>query len=433
MNWNGQTFNINLKRVVSGIKGNTFRSLRHRNYRLFFYGQSLSLIGTWVQRIATPWLVYRLTDSALMLGVIGFASQISNFLIAPFAGVIIDRVDRYKVLLITQILSLVQASLLAALYLTDVIQVWHVIVLNLFLGAINAFDAPARQAFVIDMVEGKKDLPNAIALNSAMFNGARLIGPTVAGILIAATGEGVCFLLNAVSYVFVIISLLRMKVKRKEFNVKHSNVMQNLNEGFSYTFRSVPIRSVLLLLAVASFTAMQYVVLIPVFSKEVLHGTSRMFGFLMAASGLGALIGTFFLASKNSVEGLEKVIPRASMVFGLSLILFSLSRHAVVAFPMILIMGAGMMLQTASSNTLIQSIVDDDKRGRIMSIYMRAFMGSAPFGALLTGWLAKVLSVSYTLMICGTIMFGAAAVFLYYLPSIKKAIKNAENKNAINL
>lgn len=238
MNWNGQTFNINLKRVVAGIKGNTFRSLRHRNYRLFFYGQSLSLIGTWVQRIATPWLVYRLTDSALMLGVIGFASQISNFLIAPFAGVIIDRVDRYKVLLITQILSLVQASLLAALYLTDVIQVWHVIVLNLFLGAINAFDAPARQAFVIDMVEGKKDLPNAIALNSAMFNGARLIGPTVAGILIAATGEGVCFLLNAVSYVFVIISLLRMKVKRKEFNVKHSNVMQNLNEGFSYTFRS---------------------------------------------------------------------------------------------------------------------------------------------------------------------------------------------------
>ncbi len=433
MNWNGQTFNINLKRVVSGIKGNTFRSLRHRNYRLFFYGQSLSLIGTWVQRIATPWLVYRLTDSALMLGVIGFASQISNFLIAPFAGVIIDRVDRYKVLLITQILSLVQASLLAALYLTDVIQVWHVIVLNLFLGAINAFDAPARQAFVIDMVEGKKDLPNAIALNSAMFNGARLIGPTVAGILIAATGEGVCFLLNAVSYVFVIISLLRMKVKRKEFNVKHSNVMQNLNEGFSYTFRSVPIRSVLLLLAVASFTAMQYVVLIPVFSKEVLHGTSRMFGFLMAASGLGALIGTFFLASKNSIEGLEKVIPRASMVFGLSLILFSLSRHAVVAFPMILIMGAGMMLQTASSNTLIQSIVDDDKRGRIMSIYMMAFMGTAPFGALLTGWLAKVLSVSYTLMICGIIMFGAAAVFLYYLPSIKKAIKNAENKNAINL
>ncbi|MDD3789697.1 MAG: MFS transporter, partial [Petrimonas sp.] len=289
------------------------------------------------------------------------------------------------------------------------------------------------QAFVIDMVEGKKDLPNAIALNSAMFNGARLIGPTVAGILIAATGEGVCFLLNAVSYVFVIISLLRMKVKRKEFNVKHSNVMQNLNEGFSYTFRSVPIRSVLLLLAVASFTAMQYVVLIPVFSKEVLHGTSRMFGFLMAASGLGALIGTFFLASKNSIEGLEKVIPRASMVFGLSLILFSLSRHAVVAFPMILIMGAGMMLQTASSNTLIQSIVDDDKRGRIMSIYMMAFMGTAPFGALLTGWLAKVLSVSYTLMICGIIMFGAAAVFLYYLPSIKKAIKNAENKNAINL
>lgn len=422
MNRKQHAFSINFTRVISGLKGNTFRSLRHRNYRLFFYGQSLSLVGTWVQRIATPWLVYRLTDSALMLGVIGFASQISNFLISPFAGVVIDRVDRFKVLLITQILSLVQASLLAALYLTDVIQVWHVIVLNLFLGAVNAFDAPARQAFVIDMVEGKQDLPNAIALNSAMFNGARLIGPTVAGILIAATGEGVCFLLNAVSYVFVIASLLRMKVRRKEFNIKKSNVMQNLREGFSYTFRSIPIRSILLLLAIASFTAMQYVVLIPVFSKEVLHGTSRTFGFLMAISGLGALTGTLFLASKNSVKGLEKVIPWAAMVFGLSLVLFSFSRHAFVAFPLILVVGASMMLQTASSNTLIQTIVDEDKRGRIMSIYTMSFMGTAPFGALLTGWLAKVLNVSLTLMICGTIMFVAASVFLYYLPAIKKAL-----------
>lgn len=415
---------MNFNSIIYRIRNYTFRSFHHKNYRLYFYGQSVSLVGTWIQRIATPWLVYRLTDSAFMLGVIGFASQIPTFILSPFAGVIIDRVNKYKVMLVTQILLLIQAALLAILYLTGNIQIWHIIVLNLFQGTINAFDGPARQSFVIEMVEGKEDLPNAIALNSAMFNGARLIGPTVAGMLIAFTGEGVCFLINALSYLFVIVSLLRMRVSHKEPKLKKMDVVKNIKEGFSYTFHSVPIRAILLMLSLSSLTAMQYVVLMPVFSKEVLNGTSQTFGFLMAASGIGALLGTLVLASKNNVKGLEKLIPIAALAFGLGLIFFSLSSYFIVSFFLMFVLGAGMILQTASSNTLIQSIVEEDKRGRIMSIYTMAFMGTAPFGALLTGWLAKQINVSNTLIICGGITILGALVYLHYLPGIKNAVKD---------
>ncbi|MHB9055547.1 MAG: MFS transporter [Paludibacteraceae bacterium] len=415
---------MNFNSIINRIGNYTFRSFHHKNYRLYFYGQSVSLVGTWIQRIATPWLVYRLTDSALMLGVIGFASQIPTFIMSPFAGVIIDRVNKYKVMLVTQILLLIQAALLAILYLTGSIQIWHIIVLNLFQGIINAFDGPARQSFVIEMVEGKEDLPNAIALNSAMFNGARLVGPTVAGMLIAFTGEGVCFLINALSYLFVIVSLLRMKISHKEPELKEMDVIKNIKEGFSYTFHSVPIRAILLMLSLSSLTAMQYVVLMPVFSKEVLSGTSQTFGFLMAASGIGALLGTLVLASKNSVKGLEKLIPVAALVFGVGLIFFSLSSYFIVSFFLMFVLGAGMILQTASSNTLIQSIVEEDKRGRVMSIYTMAFMGTAPFGALFTGWLAKQINVSNTLIICGAITILGALVYLHYLPGIKNAVKD---------
>ncbi|VBB47497.1 conserved membrane hypothetical protein [uncultured Paludibacter sp.] len=419
---------LNYNYFFSGIKNNTFRSLRHRNYRLYFYGQSISVTGTWIQRIATPWLVYRLTDSALMLGIIGFASQIPTFFISPFAGVIVDKMSRYKIMILTQTLSLIQAAILAALYLTDAIQIWHIIALNLVLGTINAFDGPARQSFIIDMVEGKEDLPNAIALNSAMFNGARLIGPTVAGILIAFTGEGACFLINALSYVFVIISLLRMKIPSIENRLRQINVYRNLKEGFSYTFHSIPIRAVLIMLSVSSLTAMQYVVLMPVFSKEILHGTSRTFGFLMAASGVGALMGTLTLASRNSARSLEKIIPVATSLFGSALIFFSFFHNFFLALSMMLLAGGGMMLQMTSSNTLIQTIVEEDKRGRVMSIYNMAFMGTAPFGALFTGWLAKQIGVAHTLMFCGILMLLGALIYLYFLPGIKKSVNEVFSK-----
>lgn len=416
---------LNYNSFFSSVKNTTFRSLRHRNYKLYFYGQSVSVIGTWIQRIATPWLVYRLTDSVMMLGVIGFAAQIPTFFISPFAGVIVDKVSRYRLMILTQVLSLLQAAVLAALYLTNSIQIWHVIALNLILGTINAFDGPARQSFIVDMVEGKEDLPNAIALNSAMFNGARLVGPTVAGILISFTGEGACFLINALSYVFVIISLLMMKVPHIGNQLKQMNILKNLKEGFSYTFHSIPIRAVLIMISVSSLTAMQYVVLMPVFSKQILHGTSRTFGFLMAASGTGALIGTLTLATRNSVKNLEKVIPIATSLFGSALIIFSLFHNFYLSVGILLIAGGGMMLQMTSSNTLIQSLVEEDKRGRVMSIYNMSFMGTAPFGALFTGWLANVIGVSYTLMMCGILMIIGAIVYLQFLPGINKAVNES--------
>lgn len=405
-----------LKNIISEIRNNTFRSFHHRNYRLYFYGQSISVIGTWIQRIATPWLVYRLTDSVLMLGIISFAAQIPTLIISPFAGVIVDQVNKYKLLVVTQILSLLQAAILAALYITQSIEIWHVVALNIFLGIINAFDAPARQSLLVELVEGKKDLPNAIALNSAIFNGARLIGPTIAGVLIAVTGEGICFLINALSYIFVVISLLRMKIPQTlELDLKSYNILQNLKDGFSYTFRSISIRSVLLLLSVSSLTAMQYTVLMPVFSREILHGNSTTFGFLMASAGIGAFIGTFILASKKNAEGLEKFISAGSFIFGIALVLFALNKVPLFSFALLFVVGAGMMLQTASTNTLIQSIVEEDKRGRVMSIYTMAFMGTAPFGSLLTGWLAKIINVSNTLLVCGFIVLLASLFYRFFI------------------
>ena len=420
------------KKRPSGLVA-TFRSFQYRNYRLFFGGQSISLIGTWIQRIATPWLVYHLTGSALLLGVIGFAGQIPTFIIAPFAGVMTDRWNRYHILIGTQIAAMIQAFILTILYFSGTIAVWHIVLLNIFLGCVNAFDVPARQSFVIEMVEKKEDLGNAIALNSSMVNGARLLGPSIAGVLIALTGEGICFLLNGISYIFVIVSLLLMKVKPRKIKVSDTNVLKELKEGFSYAFSFPPIKHIIFLLGVISLMGMQYTVLMPVFAKEILHGDSHTFGFLMGASGLGALSGALYLASRKNALGLIKIIPLATGLFGLGLIAFSFSRVFLLSFVLMIIIGLGMMLQMASSNTILQTIVDDDKRGRVMSFYTMAFMGTAPFGSLLAGSLAKIIGVSITILTGGIFCILGAVVFAYKLPGLSKIVNSVYSKQRLSM
>ncbi len=399
-----------------------FRSLRYRNYRLFFSGQSISLIGTWIQRIAMPWLVYSLSGSPFLLGVVGFAGQIPTFLLAPFAGVLSDRWNRYHILLTTQILAMLQALVLAALFLSGTIKVSHIVILSIILGCINAFDVPARQSLLIEMVDKPEDLGNAIALNSSMVNSARLLGPSLAGILIASTGEGICFLINGLSYLFVIASLLFMKLKPKKREIKHPHILKSLQEGFSYTFGFAPIKSIILLLALISLVGVPYAVLMPVFVKEILHGDSHTFGFLMGASGIGALSGAVYLASRKTVLGLGRIIPLAAGIFGSGLIIFSLSRFFLLSLILMVVSGVGMMLQLASGNTIIQTIVDDDKRGRVMSIYSMAFMGTAPFGSFLAGSMASLLGAPNTLLIGGVLCIAGAAIFARKLPELRKVV-----------
>ena len=402
--------------------GSTFRSLSYRNYRLFFGGQSISLIGTWIQRIALPWLVYRLTGSAFLLGVVGFAGQIPTFILAPFAGVLADRWNRYRLLIATQVLFMIQALILSVLFFFGSIQVWQIVILSVIAGCINAFDVPSRQSFVIEMVGKKEDLGNAIALNSSMVNAARLLGPSIAGVLIASAGEGVCFLINGLSYIFVIISLLFMKGNFNTRKKPQSDIMKELKEGFAYTFGFVPIKAIILLLALASLVGMPYTVLMPVFAKEVLHGGSHTFGFLMASSGVGALIGALYLASKKNILGLCKLISLSAAIFGLGLVGFSFSRIFPLSLLLLVIVGMSMMLQMASSNTILQTIADDDKRGRVMSFYTMAFMGIAPFGSILAGSLASLIGVTYTLLGGGIICIAGALVFARKLPVLNELV-----------
>jgi MFS family permease len=397
-----------------------FRALSHRNYRLFFGGQSISLIGTWMQQIAMSWLVYRLTHSAFLLGVVGFTGRIPTFLFAPLAGVLVDRWSRHRLLVITQILSTIQALILAFLVLTGMITVWHIIFLSLFLGFVNAFDVPVRQSFVVDMVEKEEDLGNAIALNSSMATSARLFGPSIAGILIATVGEGMCFLLNGLSFLAVIAALLAMKIPRRKREMQNRQVIQGLKEGFSYAFGFAPIRSLLLLLGLVSLMGMPYQVLMPIFAGKILHGGPHTLGFLMAASGCGALAGTIYLASRKSVLGLGRIIVISSSLFGIGLITFSLSRVFWLSFLLMLLTGSGMMVQMASTNTVLQTIVEEDKRGRVMSFYAMAFMGMVPFGSLLAGSLANNIGAPYTVMIGGIACILGSVMFAKKLPSLRK-------------
>lgn len=405
-----------------GLK-NVFRSLRYRNYRLFFAGQSISLIGTWMQRIAMPWMVYRLTGSVFLLGLVGFAGQMPSFLLAPIAGVMTDRWNRHSILVITQILAMLQSFLLAFLFLTNMLQVWEIVVLSIFLGCINAFDMPTRQSFVVDLIENREDLGNAIALNSSMFNGARLIGPSIAGVIIAITGEGWCFLINGISYLFVIAFLLMMKIPVKTIIPKSKAVIKEFKEGFKYTFGFKPILALMFLLALVSLMAMPYSILMPVFAKNILHGGAHTFGFLMGASGIGALFGAIYMASRKSVLGLGKLVPIFSCVFGLGLISFALSHTFLLSMGLMLITGLGMIMQMTSSNTILQTIVEDDKRGRVMSFYTMAFMGTAPLGSLLGGSLASSIGAPNTLIIGGVSCILGGLLFARKLPELKKMVR----------
>jgi MFS family permease len=376
-----------------------------------------------MQRIAMPWLVYHMTGSALLLGVVGFAGQIPSFLLSPVAGVLTDRWSRYHVLVVTQILSLVQATVLAWLCLAGVVQIWEIIVLSIILGCINAFDVPARHSFVIDMVEKKEDLGNGIALNSLMFNGARLIGPSIAGIMLASTSEGICFLLNAISYIFVIISLMMMRLQIKKTQRKEKHISSELREGFRYVFGFAPIKHLLILLSISSLMGMSYSVLMPVFAKEILHGGSHTFGFLMGAAGFGALMGALFLASRKSVLKLGRIVPASTIVFGAGLLGLSFSRIFPLSLLLMIFIGLGMMMQTAASNTILQTITDDDKRGRVMSFYTMAIMGTAPFGSLIAGWLAKVIGTPSTIFAGGLSCIIGAMFFLKKLPELKALVR----------
>lgn len=410
---------------TSSLKINTiFRSLKYRNYRLFFTGQSVSLIGTWMQRITMPWLVYSMTGSELLLGIVSFAGQIPTFIFSPFAGVITDRWSKYKVLLITQIISMLLAGILAWLSLSGEIGIWHIIVISVALGCINSFDIPARHSFVIDMVGNREDLGNAIALNSLMFNGARLVGPSIAGIILAATNAGVCFLLNAVSYVFVIFSLLMMTVSTQKKLIRSElRILSELREGLSYAFGFPPIKHILLLLTLVSLTGMSYQVLMPVYAQDVLNGESQAYGFLMGAAGLGALTGAIFLASRTTVLKLGRVIPLAAILLGGGLILLSFNRMMSLAIILMIIIGTGMMLQSAASNTILQTITDDDKRGRVMSFYSMSIMGTAPFGSLLAGALARSVGASWTAIIFGVCSIIGGLLFFKKLPELRKSVR----------
>jgi MFS family permease len=397
-------------------------SLRYRNYRLFFAGQSISLVGTWMQIVAIGWLVYHLTNSALLLGLVGFFSQIPSFALTPFTGVFVDRWNRHRILVITQTLSMIQAFALAFLTLTGTINILSIILLSLSLGLINAFDMPARQSFVIEMVEKKEDLPNAIALNSSLVNVARFIGPAVAGLLVAAVGEGFCFLINGISYVAVIIALLAMKVNKITKRVSINNIPKEIKEGFKYSFGFAPIRSILLLLGLVSLVGMPYTVLMPIFAKDILHGGAHTLGFLMAAAGIGALVGGIYLASRKSVLGLVKILTFATGIFGLGLIIFAFSKNLYFSLSMMLVSGFGMLLQIAASNTLLQTITEDDKRGRVMSFFTMAFMGMSPFGNLIAGAMADKIGAPNTVLISGVICIIGAIIFLTRLPSLRKII-----------
>jgi MFS family permease len=408
--------------VTSGVS-HAWRALRHRNFRLFFGGQTISLVGTWMTRVATGWLVYRLTGSALLLGTVSFAGQIPTFLLAPFAGVWVDRLDRRQVLVWTQALSMVQSLTLAALTLSGHITIPRLLALSVMQGCINAFDMPGRQSFMVKMVDDRRDLQNAIAINSSMVNMARLIGPSLAGVLIAVSSEGWCFLVDGISYIAVIASLLAMRLHAPVVKRAAGSALSELKAGWTYVSRFLPIRTILLLFAVISLMGMPFVVLMPIFAARVLHGGPHTLGFLTGSMGLGALISALSLAARKHVRGLVRIIPVSAGVFGLGLIGFGLSHNFWLSMLMLMVAGMGMMQGMAASNTVIQTLVSDDKRGRVMSYYTMAFMGMAPFGSLLAGTMADAIGAPMTVIANGSVVLLSAAWFATRLPAVRRELR----------
>jgi len=408
---------------AAGDFSHAWRALRHRNFRLFFGGQSISLIGTWMTRIATSWLVYRLTKSPLLLGTVGFAGQIPTFLLAPLAGVIVDRIDRRMLLVWTQSLAMVQSLALAWLTLTHRITISEILALSVMQGFINAFDMPGRQSFMVKMVEDKADLSNAIAINSSMVNVARLIGPSLAGMLIAATNEGWCFLTDGVSYIAVIVSLLLMRLPAAEREREGTTMLAQLGDGWSYVASSGPIRTILALFALLSLMGWPFMVLMPIFAAQVLRGGPHTLGFLMGAVGVGSLVSALALVMRRSVRGLTKMIPIAAAVFGVGLICFGLSNVLWLSMTMMLVTGFGMMQGMVASNTILQTLVDEKMRGRVMSYYTMAFVGMAPFGSLLAGAMAHAIGAQRTVIVSGIACIVGSVWFWTRLKGIRKQIR----------
>lgn len=394
------------------------RALRHRNYKLFFSGQLVSLVGTWMQQVAEAWLVYRLTNSSVLLGFAAFTSQIPVFLFASVGGAVADRHNRHRIVITTQILSMILPFILAVLTLTGWVRVWHIFVLAACLGLVNAFDIPARQAFIVDMV-GRDDLMNAIALNSSMVNGARVVGPAVAGLLVAAVGEGWCFLINSLSYLAVIAGLLMMRVEKPSWIGTPRSAFSDIVEGFRFVWHTAPVRALLLLLGAVSLAGLPYSVLMPIFAESILHGGAKELGLLMGASGLGALFGALSLASKSGVGGLGRWVAMSAAGFGIMLALFSMSRIFWLSAALLVPVGYAMMVEMAASNTLIQAMVPDRLRGRVMSVYSMMFMGMGPFGALFAGSMAARIGAPATVALGGMACVAAAGAFALWLPTLR--------------
>jgi MFS family permease len=399
-----------LAKIITRFKF-TFRALKYRNYRLFFTGQSVSLIGMWIQNVAMGWLVYRLTNSATLLGVVGFTETIPVLLLTPFAGVLVDRWNRRRILMVAQFLFMLQAFFMAFLILTGVIQVWHILVLSAILGVVTAIDATARQSFWVEIIEDKDDLGNAIALNSTIYNCARLLGPTFAGFVIAMVGEGICFLMNGISYIAVIMALFMMELKPKVQEVRGTNYIQGLKEGIKHASGIISIRYTLLLLALISFAANPYLVLMPVFAKEVLGRGAQTFGHLVGSSGFGALTGAVFIASQKTNRKLAMFIFGGAFVSGIGFIVFSFSKIVPGSLISIFVISFGIMMVIAFCNILIQTVVDDDKRGRVMALHVLALMGMTPFGNLLLGILSSRIGAPRTFLMVGTVVILGALAY----------------------
>jgi len=406
-----------------GSMSHAWRALRHRNFKLFFFGQSISLIGNWMTRLATSWLVYHLTHSALLLGIVNFAGQIVSFALGPFSGVWVERLNRRKLLLWTQVAAAVQSLALAALTLAHVVELWEIIALTVLQGLINAFDMPARQSFLGQMVDDRNDLSNAIAINSSMANGARLIGPAIAGVVIGAVGEGWCFLLDGLSYFAVMVSLLLMRIKVADVCRHPASMLEQMREGWRYVSTFRPIRSILLLFALISLMGYPYAVLLPVFASQVLHGNAATLGWLTGATGVGALVSALSLAVRKTVVGLTRMLQVAAAILGAALILFGCSHGLWLSLVLMVFAGFGLMQVASASNTVIQSLVPEDKRGRVMSYYMMAFFGAAPFGSLLAGMLAHRIGAPLTVVVTGLFCIAVAVWFTLELPKLRVVMR----------
>ena len=408
----------------------TFRALRYRNYRLFFAGQGISVIGTMMQQMALSWLVYRLTNSTLMLGIVAFAGQLPAFFLTPIAGLLSDRKDRRAILLISDIASMILAIILTVLVIYGVVQPWHIIVISILSGIAGTFEMTTRHSFIHEMVDNKDDLGNAIALNSVIFNIARLLGPAIAGAIIAVAGEGICFAVNSVTFIAVIAALLMMKLGVKP-HVEHKQPLKELSEGFKYVFGSVPLRVIIVLMAFISFTGSAVLVLLPVFAKDILGGGPQTYGFLTGSVGLGALAGALYMASRKTVRGLVSVIAFSLFLFGTALVITAYTKTTAAAMFMLCVCGVGIMLQMASSNTILQTVTDDDKRGRVMSFYLISFSGFGPLGNLAAGWLAKEFGVRPVIAAGGVLTIAAGIVYLFLIRKMRTHLRPVYVKKGI--